>query len=164
MGTVLSKWGQQVGTVLALPPRILKRQGKNRPHLLRLLKEPSPLAPSRTSRNWGSDMSMRIMDMQVLVQKSTDVAKIQQIQHQENNLRQQEIASHIVENTNKNTQTVNKPLANESKLVHEKQDNEEKHKKNRNKRGNDEIKENKENTEEHPRLDTNRGTNLDILA
>ncbi len=109
-------------------------------------------------------MSIRIMDMQVLVQKTTDVAKIQHVQQQENNLRQQEIASHIIESTKKNTQTVNKPLANESKLVHEKYDQEEKNKKNKNKRGNDENKENKENAEEHPRLDSNKGFNLDILA
>jgi len=106
-------------------------------------------------------MSMRMTDVQVLVQKTGDIAKIQQVHNQENNLRQQENAGTIAENTNKNTKTVNKPKANEGKLVHEKQEQEQQAKKNKNKRGNDEKK---ENTEEHPHLDPNRGTNLDILA
>jgi hypothetical protein len=100
-------------------------------------------------------------DMQVLVQKTGDVARIQQVQHQENNLRQQEIAGSIMQNTNKNTQSVNKPQANEGKLVHEKQEQEEQAKKKKNKRGNDGKK---ENIEEHSHLDPNRGSNLDILA
>lgn len=106
-------------------------------------------------------MSIRSMDMQVLVQKTGDVARIQQIQNQENNFRQQEISSNILENTNKKSQTVNKTQSNEGKLVHEKQEKEEQSKKNKNKRGNS-VK--KENTEEHQQLDPNRGTNLDILA
>ena len=106
-------------------------------------------------------MSMRVMDMQVLVQKTADMAKIQQVQHQETNLKQHEMANQIVAQTQQNTQTINKPLANESKLVHEKQEKEDQAKKNRKKRGN---LENGENTEEHTQLDMNRGNNLDILA
>ena len=106
-------------------------------------------------------MSMRIMDMQVLVQKTTDVAKIQQAQHQETNLKQQDMANQIVAQTQQNTKTVNKPLANESKLVHEKQEKENNAKKSRKKRGDHE---NEENTEEHTQLDLNRGNKLDILA
>lgn len=106
-------------------------------------------------------MGMRIMDMQVLIQKTTDVAKIQQVQHQETNLRQQEMAHQIVAQTQQNTQTVNKPQANQAKLVHEKQEKEEEQKKSRKKRGNNG---NEENTEEHKLLDPNRGNKLDILA
>ena len=106
-------------------------------------------------------MSMKIMDMQVLIQKTADVAKIQQVQHQETNLRQQEMANQIAAQTQQNTQNVNKPQANQSKLVHEKQDKEEQAKKSRKKRGNNKKE---ENTEECKQLDPNRGNNLDILA
>lgn len=110
-------------------------------------------------------MGMRIMDMQVMVQKTGEVAKIQQAQLQENNFRQQEIGSSIVANTNKNTHSVNKPEANEGKLVHDKQEGEKGSGKNKKKKGNSENKENtKDNADEHKQLDPNRGTNLDILA
>lgn len=100
--------------------------------------------------------------MQVLIQKTTEVAKIQQIQHQETNLKQHEMAHQIAAQTQQNTKTVNKPLANEAKLVHEKQEHENNEKKRRKKRGDIEKEENTE--EEHTKLDVNRGNNLDILA
>ncbi|CFX66585.1 Uncharacterized [Syntrophomonas zehnderi OL-4] len=106
-------------------------------------------------------MSIRTMDMQVLVQKTGDVAKIQQIQNQGNNLRQQEISSNILQDTNKNTHTVNKTQASEGKQVYKKQDKEKNPPNDKNKKGNSTKKENKE---EDQQLDPHRGTNLDILA
>ena len=106
-------------------------------------------------------MSMKIMDMQVLIQKTADVAKIQQVQNQETNLRQQEMTNQIAAQTQQNTKNVNKPQANQSKLVHEKHDKEEQAKKSRKKRGN---KEKKENTEDCKQIDPIRGNSLDILA
>lgn len=109
----------------------------------------------------GSNMSMKIMDMQVLIQKTADVSKIQQVQNQESNIRQQELTNQIVAQTQQNTHSINRPPANQAKLVHEKQEQEEHSKKNRKKRGN--IG-NIENKEEHKQLaDPNRGNNLDIL-
>jgi len=104
---------------------------------------------------------MKIMDMQVLIQKTADVAKIQQVQNQETNLRQQEMTNQIAAQTQQNTKNVNKPQANQAKLVHEKHDKEEEAKKSRKKRGN---KENKENTEDCKQIDPIRGNSLDILA
>jgi len=99
--------------------------------------------------------------MQVLVQKTGDMAKIQQVQHQETNLKQHEMANQIVAQTQQNTQSVNQPSASESKLVHEKEEKDNNNKKNRKKRGNS-I--NEENTEDCNPLDPNRGNKLDILA
>ncbi len=106
-------------------------------------------------------MSMKIMDMQVLIQKTADVAKIQHVQNQETNLRQQEMAQQIAAQTQQNTQNVNKPQANQGKLIHEKQEKEEQAKKSRKKRGNNG---NEENIEEHKQLNPNQGNKLDILA
>lgn len=106
-------------------------------------------------------MSMKIMDMQVLVQKTTDVAKVQHVQNQESNLRQQEMANQIVSQTQQNTHNVNQPLSSQSKLVHEKEEKDEKTKKNRRKKGNQTQE---ENTEESKNLDPNRGKKLDIMA
>lgn len=106
-------------------------------------------------------MSMKIMDMQVLIQKTADVAKIQHVQNQESNVRQQESANQIAFQTQQNTHAINKPPENQAKFVHEKQEKEEEAKKNRKKRGNVNKE---ENTEEHKHLDPNRGNKLDILA
>lgn len=106
-------------------------------------------------------MSIKSVDMQVLIQKTSDVARIQQIQNQGNNFRQQEISSNILQDTNQNTQTVKKPPAGEGKLVHEKQEHEKNSSQDERKRGN---KAKKSNSEEEKQLDPNRGGKLDILA
>ena len=105
-------------------------------------------------------MSIRSTDMQVLIQKVGDVAKLQQIQQHEVNLKQQEFNSQILDQTVKNTHTVNQTLRDESALVHEKQEKEEKSKKNRNKKGNADNKENSK--EQHRNLEPGRGDKLDI--
>lgn len=106
-------------------------------------------------------MSMKIMDMQVLVQKTADVAKIQHVQNQESNIRQQEMANQIAAQTQQNTHSINKPPENQAKFVHQKQEKEEETKKNKKKRGN--VRK-EENTEEQKHLDPDRGNKLDILA
>lgn len=106
-------------------------------------------------------MSMKIMDMQVLVQKTADVAKMQQVHNQESNVRQQEMTNQIAAQTQQNTHNVNKPLANQSKFVHEKQEKDDQTKKSKKKRG--KILQ-AENTEEGNKLAPNCGNKLDILA
>lgn len=68
-------------------------------------------------------MTIRSIDMQVLVQKVGDVAKIQQVHMQENQGKQQELANQIMEQTVKNRRSVSKTAKNEGRLVNEKQQN-----------------------------------------
>ncbi|PKM77687.1 MAG: hypothetical protein CVU90_06305 [Firmicutes bacterium HGW-Firmicutes-15] len=107
-------------------------------------------------------MSIRSTDMQVLIQKVGDVAKLQQIQQHEVNIKQQEFNSQIMDQTSKITHTINQTLRDESALVHEKQEKEEKAKKNKNNKGNSD---NKENSKEHTKnLEPGRGDKLDIIV
>lgn len=106
-------------------------------------------------------MSMKIMDMQVLIQKTADVAKIQHVQNQESNVRQQEFANQIAAQTQQNTHSINRAPEHQSKLVHEKQEKEEEAKKNKKKRGNV-SKEANNKKDDH--LDPDRGNKLDIMA
>lgn len=70
-------------------------------------------------------MTIRSLDMQVLVQKVSDVGKIQQAQQVEGQQRQQESAQNIAAQTERVSRTVNKSLRNEGKKVHEKEAREE---------------------------------------
>ena len=106
-------------------------------------------------------MTIRSMDMQVLIQRVNDVSRVQQVNQQENNTKQQEFNNQISNQTAQNTHAVNQALRDESALVHEKEKQEKKSKKNKEKKG---ITDNKENTnEEHVRLEPNRGNNVDII-
>ncbi|MEA1960037.1 MAG: hypothetical protein U9N81_01885 [Bacillota bacterium] len=79
-------------------------------------------------------MTIRSMDMQVLVQKVNEVTRIQHSQQQEQMNRQQDLASQINQQTIRNSKSVSAPLKNESKIVHEKEEKEkESRKKNKNK-------------------------------
>jgi hypothetical protein len=113
-------------------------------------------------------MTIRSIDMQILIPKVTDVAKVQQIQQQEHNIRQQENANHIARETTRNTNTVNQPLRDEAALVHEKE--EEKHKKNKEKKGKNQNVTNTKNSVENsveksvdnPGLKSSCGNTIDI--
>lgn len=107
-------------------------------------------------------MTIRSIDMQVLIPKVTDVARVQQIQQQENSVRQQENANHIMQQTIKNTNTVNQPLRNESALVHEKEEQEKNFKKNKEKRGKRENKPNTKKDSENTNIQSSSGNTIDI--
>ena len=107
-------------------------------------------------------MSIRSTDMQVLIQKVGDVAKLQQIQQQELSVKQQEFNNQIMDQTLKNTHAVNQTLRDESALVHEKQEKDEKAKKSKNKAGNTDNKENIK--EKHKNMEPGRGDKLDIIV
>ena len=105
-------------------------------------------------------MTIKSIDMQVLVQKVGDVAKIQQAQQTGNNHRQEEFIKNINEQTDRYTKTVNKALQSENKKVHEKEEKEEqsrKRYKDSNKKENDEDKDNKLQSSKQS------GSNLDII-
>jgi hypothetical protein len=103
-------------------------------------------------------MTIKSVDMQVLVQKVGDVAKIQQAQQTGNNHRQEEFIKNINEQTDRYTKTVNKALQSEHKKVHEKEEKEKqsrKRYKGSNKQENEEDKSNSGNES---------GSNLDIIV
>lgn len=105
-------------------------------------------------------MTIKSIDMQVLVQKVGDVAKIQQAQQTGNNHRQEEFIKNINEQTDRYTKTVNKALQSENKKVHEKEEKEEQSRKgykDSDKKENDEDKDNKLQSSNQS------GTNLDII-
>jgi len=107
-------------------------------------------------------MSIRTTDMQVLIQKTTDVAKLQNIHQQELAAKQHEFNNLNIEQTMKNTHSVNKTLRDESALVHEKQEREKNSKQNQNKEGNGKSEENKK--EEQKLFEPGRGINVDIVV
>jgi hypothetical protein len=105
-------------------------------------------------------MTIRSIDMQVLIQKVGDVARIQQSQQLENNSRQQEFAQQITQQTDKNVKTVNQMLRNEQAFVHEKQE-QESGKKKQAKKGKSDKMANRDKTEKCP---NKRGNKLDIIV
>ncbi|MGS0764287.1 hypothetical protein [Syntrophomonas curvata] len=69
-------------------------------------------------------MTIKSIDMQVLVQKVGDVAKIQQAQQIGNNHRQEEFIKNINQETDRYSKTVNKPGESRHKKVDEKEEKE----------------------------------------
>ncbi|MDD2372049.1 MAG: hypothetical protein WC109_02580 [Syntrophomonadaceae bacterium] len=105
-------------------------------------------------------MTIKSIDMQVLVQKVGDVAKIQQAQQTGNNHRQEEFIKNINEQTDRYTKTVNKALQSEHKKVHEK---EEKENQSRKRYKGSNKQENEETTDNKPQSCNESGSTLDII-
>lgn len=103
-------------------------------------------------------MTIKSVDMQVLVQKVGDVAKIQQAQQTGNNHRQEEFIKNINEQTDRYTKTVNKALQSEHKKVHEKEEKEKQSRKRY--RGSNK----QENEEDKSNSGNESGSNLDIIV
>ncbi|MGR6836131.1 hypothetical protein [Syntrophomonas erecta] len=106
-------------------------------------------------------MTIRSIDMQVLVQKVGEVAKIQQSERLEHNQRQQENNQYINLQTAMNSKTVNKLEQNESALIQDKQESEHKKKK---KFKQAKRKENVADPELEAFKDLTRGNTIDIKA
>lgn len=104
-------------------------------------------------------MSIRSIDMQVLVQKVGDVAKVQQAQQLENSNRQQESTQQIGQQTQMDVKTVNQPLKNERAHVYQKQEKEQQEKKSRQKKGKGNQT---ENNEKHEKTGNNQENHIDI--
>lgn len=105
-------------------------------------------------------MTIKSIDMQVLVQKVGDVAKIQQAQQTVNSHRQEEFIKNINEQTDRYTKTVNKTLQSEQKKVNQK---EEKEKQSRKRNRDSNKKEDEETTDNKPQNRNESGSNLDII-
>jgi hypothetical protein len=108
-------------------------------------------------------MTIRSIDMQVLIQKVNDVGKMQNIQQQEGASRQQENINQINQQTNTNTNSVNQSLRSESSLIHEKQKKEKKSKKKAQKKGDIEITKNNKNNKESVNDKAQNGSKIDII-
>jgi len=90
-------------------------------------------------------MSIRSVDMQVLVQKVGDIARVQQVQQVEGQHKLMENTHNINAQNEKIAHSVNDPLRNESKLVHEKEEQEKQQKKKqRDKEGEEENRKDKQ--------------------
>lgn len=90
-------------------------------------------------------MSIRSVDMQVLVQKAGDVARVQQTHQIEQDRRQQEFNHAIIQQTNHNTKEVNQTLKGEDVYVQDRQEKQKKQKKDQENKGNEETTANNEN-------------------
>lgn len=104
-------------------------------------------------------MTIRSVDMQVLVQKVGEVGKVQAAQQADYNTRQQETIQDIGKQNEKLSKTVNQTSANQSKLVHEKHEKEKKSPKKTEKRGN---KKQREKTNKLLEINEAKGNNIDI--
>lgn len=71
-------------------------------------------------------MTIKSVDMQVLIQKVGDVARVQHSQHNESNHRQSEFAQLMVNQTLSERQTVRGPKESRAATVHERQKGEDK--------------------------------------
>ncbi len=97
-------------------------------------------------------MTIRSIDMQVLVQKATDVSKIQHTQQIQNAGRQQENAAQIMQQTEVISKSVNQTKETEAKRVHEEKEKKEKGKGKRGK-SSPAPEDSKESGSDHPGID-----------
>lgn len=82
-------------------------------------------------------MSIRSVDMQVLVQKTGDIARIQAAHQVEGQHKMMENTQNINAQNENIARRVNDPLRNESKLVHEKEEQEKNQKKHQREKDNE---------------------------
>ncbi|HWP98611.1 MAG TPA: hypothetical protein VN426_17345 [Syntrophomonadaceae bacterium] len=106
-------------------------------------------------------MSIRSVDMQVLVQKVGDISRIQQTHQVEENNRQQEFNQAIVQQTDHNSKEVNQSLRSEEAYVHERQEKQKKEEKGQEKKG---KKEDTANTDNKSQNMSQSGHRLDITV
>lgn len=106
-------------------------------------------------------MTIKSIDMQVLVQKIGDVAKIQQAQQIGNNHRQEEFVKNISAETDKYSKTVNKPGQSQHKKVDEKEEKEKESRK-RYKDGSKKHSEEPEDKKNPAKIES--GNKLDIIV
>lgn len=106
-------------------------------------------------------MTIRSVDMQVLVQKIGDVARVQQTEKSDHQSRQQQFLQQIAQQTEINSNVVNQALASESTLIRDKQSDK------KNKRSS--PKKQPQTSADDQQVsewgsDPDRGSNLDIRA
>ena len=106
-------------------------------------------------------MTIRSIDMQVLVQKVGEVSKLQQIEKTDQQVRQQAFLEQIAQQTEQVSTTVNQTPASEAALIREKQSDKKKkspHKKNA------DHSESEEEEATNWANDQDRGSKLDIRS
>jgi len=110
----------------------------------------------------GEAMTIRSIDMQVLVQKVGDIAKIQQTEKTDQQVRQQSFLEQIAQQTQLVSNTVNQTPASESGLIQENESDKKK------KPPKQKKKDRVSGLEDEEVLnwadDPNKGSNLDIRA
>lgn len=106
-------------------------------------------------------MTIRTVDMQVLIPKASEVSRVQQVQQQENNTRQQEFIAQQAQLTAKNETTVSQSLHTETVFIHDKEEKEKNKKKSSRKEG---KKRHLENHRSVIRDSKSLGGNIDIKA
>jgi|GEM_PF-395658 len=113
-------------------------------------------------------MTIRSIDMQVLVQKVGEVAKIQQAEKTSQHIKQQSFLEQIAQQTEVVSKTVNEASASEPGLIREKQsDKKKKHAEKKKKHtGKKKARQNEPDDEETANWtpDPNKGSNLDVRA
>jgi hypothetical protein len=106
-------------------------------------------------------MTIRSIDMQVLVQKVGEVARIQQAEKTGEQVKQQSFLEQIAQQTETVSKTVNQTPASESSLIREKQSD-------RKKKSLDKKKARQNESEDDETVnwphDPDRGSNLDVRA
>lgn len=107
-------------------------------------------------------MSIRSVDMQVLVQKVGDIARVQQAQQVEGQHKLMENTQNINAQNEKIAHSVNDPLGNESKLVHEKEEQEQNRKKRKREKDSEEASKQDKNTKQDK--GNSQGNRLDITV
>lgn len=107
-------------------------------------------------------MSMRTTDLQVLIPRSSEVARVQQVQQQANQNQQQEVAAQLLQQTVKNESSINPSLEGEKVLIREREEREKNEKKRRNAAGKTEEEENR--LREKPSVSPGLGGKIDIKA
>lgn len=90
-------------------------------------------------------MTIRSVDMQVLVQKAGDVARVQQSHQIDQDRRQQEFNQAMIQQINHNTKEVNQTRKGEDVYIQERQEKQKKQKNEQENKGNDETTANNEN-------------------
>lgn len=106
-------------------------------------------------------MTIRSIDMQVLIQKVGEVAKIQQTEKTDQHVRQQSFLEQIAQQTEIVSKTVNQTPASESSLIREKQSDKKKKSPDKRKARPNESDDDETVNWSH---DPDRGSNLDVRA
>ena len=105
-------------------------------------------------------MTIKSIDMQVLIPKVNEVSRVQQIQQQANTNQQQELATQMAQAAVKNETSVNQLPPGEKTVIRDKPGEE----KNRNKSEKEDKRKNIENKDNEEDNETLVGRNIDVIA
>ncbi|MGE5416624.1 MAG: hypothetical protein ACM3UZ_07665 [Acidobacteriota bacterium] len=109
-------------------------------------------------------MSMKIIDMQVLLPRASEVSRVQQIHQQEHDQKQQEFIAQMAVQAEKAEAEVRRTPRNEESIIREKPEREKNSEKRQKKEGKQETEENTENKDQNAlkKMADPRGAKVDI--